>query len=214
MRRGFTLIELTVAIFIAVLVTTGLVTSLSALDSAKARQAAGQVSAAVRECFDRAALSGSVHRMVFDVGGRSFRVELAQGVFSLPAVPQEISREGEVEVKEEDDFEDRLGGLSDEAIAGLKALRQPPSWQPVDGELGSGVELAGTQVLTGFWSDTYDQFVKKGEAALYFFPRGETQDAVFWIGGKDDETMSVRVDGLAARVAVRFGRIASDGRVL
>ena len=57
-RSGFTLIELMVAIGILAIVTAGAVSGIAAVDGARTREAAGKVSAAVRESFDRAALSG------------------------------------------------------------------------------------------------------------------------------------------------------------
>jgi general secretion pathway protein H len=212
LRRGFTLIELMVAIGILALITAGAFSSISAVDGARTREAAGKVSAAVRESFDRAALSGEMHRLIFEVGGSTLRLESAQGLFTLPAVSKglgESAEERESRLAEEED--DLYDGLSDEAKEGLKALREPPTWSPVDGPLGEGVELGRAKVLS-FWSDATETFQSTGVGVLYFFPRGETQDSVFWIGESDDETFTVRIDGMAARIQAKFGRYDHSGK--
>ena len=87
----------------------------------------------MRESFDRAALSGAMHRLVFDVGGTVMRLESAEGFFALPAVGAALGESAEertVRLAEEEALYD---GLSDEARAGLRALRQPPTWSPVEG---------------------------------------------------------------------------------
>jgi len=211
-RRGFTLIELLVAIGILALVTAAAISGISAVDGARTREAAGKVSAAVRESFDRAALSGEMHRLVFEVGGSAMHLESASGFFTLPAVSKDFGEsheERERRLSEEED--DLYDGLSDEAKAGLKALREPPTWAPVDGPLGEGVDLGNAKVLS-FWSEATETFQSDGAAVLYFFPRGETQDAVFWIGESEAETFTVRIDGMAARIHAKFGRYDHAGK--
>lgn len=213
-RSGFTLIELMVAIGILAIVTAGAVSGIAAVDGARTREAAGKVSAAVRESFDRAALSGEMHRLVFELGGSGMRLESAEGFFTLPAVGGDLGESAEERASRLAQEEEELyDGLSDEAEAGLKALRQPPTWSPVDGPLGEGVDLGNAKILS-FWSDAAEGFQSKGEAILYFFPRGETQDAVFFIGDRDEETFTVRVDGMAARVHAKFGRYDHRGQEL
>ena len=212
LRRGFTLIELLVAIGILALVTAAAASGISAVDSARTREAAGKVSAAVRESFDRAALSGEMHRLVFEVGGSTLHLESATGLFALPAVSKDLGESREEQKRRlEEEEEDLYDGLSDEAKAGLKALREPPTWAPVDGPLGEGVSLGNAKVLS-FWSEATETFQNDGAAVLYFFPRGETQDAVFWVGESDTETFTVRIDGMAARIHAKFGRYDHEGK--
>ena len=213
-RPGFTLIELMVAIGILAIVVAGAVGGLSAVDGARTREAAGKVSAAGRESFDLAALSGQVHRLVFVVGGSGMRLESAEGFYTLPVVSSEPDLSDEEREKRRLEAEEELlDGLSEEAKEGLKALRQPPTWSPVEGPLGEGVSLGHAKVL-GFWTDAAEAFQKEGEAVMYFFPRGETQDVVFWIGESDEELFTVRVDGMAARIHADFGKYDHGGREL
>lgn len=211
-RPGFTLIELTVAIAVVGLVVAAFATGLRGLDDAKSREAAGQVAAAIQTAFDQAALSGAVHRLSFEAGQPMLRLDQAEGSFSLPAVPLEVDSQGKAKEAEKADNEEEgyLKALHETARQELERLRAGPSWSPFDGELGDGVEFNAPVKVLAFWTDDYEGMVKTGEGALYFFPRGETQDAIFWIGETEEDAISVRVDGLAARIQTRFELIKPE----
>jgi hypothetical protein len=203
-----------VAVGIMAFVTAGAISGIAAVDGARSRESAGKVSAAVRESFDRAALSGQMHRLVFSVGGHDMRLEAAENFYTLPAVSGTFEGTKEQRERQQVEEEEALyDGLSDEAKAGLQALREPPTWTPVEGVLGRGVLLGQAKIL-GFWSDAFEVPQSDGEGVLYFFPRGETQDAVFWIGEDDTEAFTVRVDGMAARIHAQFGRYDHSGKEL
>jgi prepilin-type N-terminal cleavage/methylation domain-containing protein len=205
-RSGFTLIELTVAIAVVGLVVASFAAGLRGLDDAKSREAAGKVAAAIQTAFDQAALSGSVHRLSFEAGQPAMRLDLAAGSFSLPAVPLEVDRQGKAKEAEkaENEEEGYLSALHESARQELERLRAGPSWSPAESELGEGIEFDSPVKILAFWTDDYEGMVKTGEGALYFFPRGETQDAIFWVGETEEDAISVRVDGLAARIQTRF----------
>ena len=83
-HRGFTLIELTVAIAIAAGLFSALVLGLGALTGARARKAMGELGAAARSLYDTAALSGNTCRLVLllpkdDSAEFSYRAECANG---------------------------------------------------------------------------------------------------------------------------------------
>ena len=82
--RGFTLIELTVAIAIAAGLFAALILGLGALTGARARKAMGELGGAARSLYDTAALSGNTCRLVFllprdDSAEFSYRAECATG---------------------------------------------------------------------------------------------------------------------------------------
>ena len=82
--RGFTLIELTVAIAIAAGLFAALILGLGALTGARARKAMGELGGAARSLYDTAALSGNTCRLVFllpkdDSAEFSYRAECASG---------------------------------------------------------------------------------------------------------------------------------------
>ena len=209
------MIELTIVLAIAGALMISFISAPSYIDIANSRKASGMVTAAIRESFDRASLSGSVHRLSVNVGGQLLKLEQAEGFFSLPAVPLEIDGQGRAATHDEEDEEESfLSGLSVEAKMQLKNLRAAPSWTPSDGELGGGALFPGSVRLLGLWTDSLEKVVTSGPASLHFFPRGETQDALFWLGSNEDDVITVRVDGLAGRVRVIPGRVNQDGEEL
>ncbi len=65
--RGFTLIELGVALVVVVLLMAAVVMSVGAITGARAKQAAGELSGTIRSLYDTAALSGKTCRLAFSL---------------------------------------------------------------------------------------------------------------------------------------------------
>ena len=83
-HRGFTLIELMVALAIAASLFAALVLGLGALTGAPARKAMGELGAAARSLYDTAALTGNTCRLVLllprdDSAEFAYRAECASG---------------------------------------------------------------------------------------------------------------------------------------
>src|SRR5215470_13877245 len=83
-HRGFTIIELMVAMAVAALLFAALILGLGALTGARARQAMGELGAAARSLYDTAALTGNTCRLVMilprdDSAQFSYRAECANG---------------------------------------------------------------------------------------------------------------------------------------
>jgi len=83
-HRGFTIIELMVAMAVAALLFAALIFGLGALTGARARQAMGELGGAARSLYDTAALSGNTCRLVLllprdDSAEFAYRAECANG---------------------------------------------------------------------------------------------------------------------------------------
>jgi len=83
-HRGFTIIELMVAMAVAALLFAALILGLGALTGARARKAMGELGGATRSLYDTAALSGNTCRLVLllpsdDSAEFSYRAECANG---------------------------------------------------------------------------------------------------------------------------------------
>ena len=82
--RGFTLIELTVALAVAVLLFSALILGIGALTGTRARKALGELGGAARSLYDTASLTGHTCRLVLllpkdDSAEFSYRAECANG---------------------------------------------------------------------------------------------------------------------------------------
>src|SRR5215470_7947229 len=83
-HRGFTIIELMVAMAVAALLFAALILGLGALTGARARKAMGELGGAARSLYDTAALTGNTCRLVLllpkdDSTEFSYRAECANG---------------------------------------------------------------------------------------------------------------------------------------
>ena len=200
--RGFTLIELTVAIGVVAGLFAALVLGLGALTGARARKAMGELGGAARSLYDVAALSGKTCRLVFllpkdDSAEFSYRAECANG-----PVTTSLDRDQEIR---------------DATKAAVEAYRKksrgslrdaPPPGPGTYGSYGSSssgsslldvldsekarVEKAAafsaftnaeieprklSGVRVSVWTSHQRAKVDSGLAYLYFFPTGYTERA-------------------------------------
>jgi hypothetical protein len=82
---GFTLIEMGVVIALFALVTAVAIPSVNALSGAKLRSTTAMVVGLTREAYARAAITGKVHRIVFDIDKGLFWLERTEESFVLPS---------------------------------------------------------------------------------------------------------------------------------
>ncbi|HUM09332.1 MAG TPA: type II secretion system protein [Myxococcaceae bacterium] len=202
--RGFTLIELTVAIAIAAGLFSALVLGLGALTGARARKAMGELGGAARSLYDTAALTGNTCRLVLllpkdDSAEFSYRAECASGpVTSAVDRDQEIRDATKAAVEA---YRKKSRGSARDA--------QPPAPGPgAHGAYGTGssgstlldvldsekvrVEKAAafsafttseiqprrmSGVRVSVWTSHQRAKIDSGLAYLYFFPQGYTERA-------------------------------------
>ena len=204
--RGFTLIELTVAIAIAAGLFSALVLSLGALTGARAREAMGELGAAARSLYDTAALSGNTCRLVLllpkdDSAEFAYRAECASGpVTSAMDRDQEIRDATKAAVEA---YRKKSRG----------SARDAPSPAPTPSAYGSSVygsSSSGSTLLdlldsekirvekaaafsafttpeiqprkmsgvrVSVWTSHQRAKIDSGLAYLYFFPQGYTERA-------------------------------------
>src|SRR5436305_677525 len=88
-RRGFTLIELTIALVIVALLFSATVLSIGAVTGSKAKAATGELGGVIRSLYDTSGLSGKTCRIVFDIpdpkdedAETKYRAECAAGALT------------------------------------------------------------------------------------------------------------------------------------
>ena len=193
--RGFTLIELMVALTVAAALFSAVVMGLGALTGAQARKAMGELGAASRSLYDTAALSGHTCRLVFllpkdDSAEFVYRAECASG-------PVTTSMDRDQEIR-------------DATKAAVEAYRKRGSGNPGDAPRPTAPRSSGSTLLdvldsekarvekaaafsafstpeiqprkmTGVrvsvWTAHQRAKIDSGLAYLYFFPQGYTERA-------------------------------------
>jgi general secretion pathway protein H len=187
-----------------------------ALGGSRERAAATLIVSGVRMGLSRANSTGLPTRMVFDLDADRITLEES----SQRAVTREQDPdETEEEVEEgEADTQDAVDAL--ESVARADALEvvegpraPPPRFTPVEefrseeGEevagraLGEGVELRSVHTQ----HDTAE--LTGGRAVLYFWPGGETENAVVHLGRADSNGLSVRISALTGRAKIEKGLV-------
>lgn len=189
--RGFTLLEVGIALALAGLLLAVAIPSLNALTAAELKGATGMLQGLMRDTYARAALSGNPHRIVFDLEQDTYWVEATEGGVVLPRTRIEPNREGVVILDPVDERIEGLDDSSDEEDKTKIELYRTPSWATVPfpgkqrsdetkpAKLGSGV------YFKKIWVDHLEEAAQNGQVALLFFPGGYTQEAQITL--TDDE---------------------------
>jgi len=195
-RRGMTLIEITVALTIVVMLFAGVVMSVGALTGAKAKETSTELAGTIRSLYDTAALSGRTCRLVFNLPAPkdeetavTWRAECAKSGAAT------ASRKRDEELKDaqksrEDKVKDdaRFRRLDSDDAPTLQQLQEQEkkrvdevakfsdfsSEDVVEKTLPSGVKIE-------VWTAKQRQAAKSGVAYLYFFPQGYTERAQVWV---------------------------------
>lgn len=192
--RGFTLIELTVAIAIAAGLFSALILGLGALTGARARQAMGELGAAARSLYDTAALSGNTCRLVFllpkdDSAQFTYRAECASG-------PVTTSMDRDQEIRDAtraavEAYRKRGRGSPADATGPSPRSSGSTLLDLLDSEKARVEKAAAFSAFTtpeiqprklsgvrvSVWTSHQRAKIDTGLAYLYFFPQGYTERA-------------------------------------
>jgi general secretion pathway protein H len=217
---GFTLIELTVAMMIAVVLFSAAVVGVGAITGSKARSAAGELGGTIRSLYDTAALSGKTCRLVFRLPRErdedtpvSYRAECATGGLTSGRDREGSIRDEDERAKEEQEEkklnrDTRFTSLSDIGGPSLQELLAAEK-ERVDNaarfasfdsdeikprELPSGVTLE-------VWTKHQREKIKHGVAYLYFYPQGFTEKAQIYIR-QGDNVWTLKVSPLTGKTSV------------
>src|SRR4029079_9802629 len=103
--RGFTLIEVLLVATIAAVLAGLAIKGLRSLRKADLREASAQMSGAMRYLFDRASVTGKIHRIVIDMETGTYWAEVSDDRFYIPR-EETIEQLREREDKEAEEDED------------------------------------------------------------------------------------------------------------
>lgn len=215
--RGFTLIELIVAIALMALMFSAAAMGVGALTGSRARQAAGELSGTIRSLYDTANLTGKTCRLVFklpdvkDEGNTSYWAECAAGNITT-ARDRDATLKGDTRAAEEEQKRNRgkkktadtgtdLGGSTyqDVVTAEKRRVESAVKFSAFTNEEVKPQQLKGVTVKV--WTRHQREPVTNGLAYLYFFPQGFTERAqVYFHQGHNDYT--ILVSPLTGRTSV------------
>lgn len=209
-RRGFTLIELSVALLLAALLVGVSIPAMRSVAATQLKRSAGQMAGLAREAYARSAVSGKPHRMVMDLDSGTFWLEEGSGTFALQFEKQKQLTEAELQEraqkKELSKFaiQPRESDLNESER--LKAqLTRGPSWTAVEDDLGQPQKLPSDCAFEKVWVAHQAEAFVRGQSLLYFWPSGRTETAIIRLTDDPENNsriISVKVNGLTGRTMV------------
>lgn len=216
--RGLTLIELTVALGIVVVLFAAVVWGMGALTGAKAKEAAAEMAGTIRALYDSAALSGRTCRLVFELpqerdedGAVTWRAECAKGGVTAGAKrDDELRAANDVDRRKSklDEDDERFRPLTSDSqptVQELQAREKERVEEAAKFSSFSSDDVAErslpSNVTVEVWTAKQRQPVKHGTAYLYFFPQGYTERAQVWVR-QGDNTWTLTISPLTGKTVI------------
>ncbi|MCA9549365.1 MAG: type II secretion system protein [Myxococcales bacterium] len=197
-RRGFTLIELTIALAIAAMMVGVTMISVQSLTHADLKNTSLELAGAVKYNYDRAIMEKRIQRIAMDLDRQLWWIEYTEDPYGLDKerlrgdTGAKLDADGKV-VKEDDDsfWDDDADEEVKRALEGGKAASFVPEGEPHT--LPGDVRFA--KIQTGHQEEPFTS----GVAYLHFFRGGWTEPAQIEITD-GDEVISLKVFPLTGRV--------------
>jgi general secretion pathway protein H len=224
-RAGFTLIELTIALAIAAMVTTVTMSGLNAMTGASLRSSAIELTGAIKMNYDRAVMLKRTQRLVMDLDQGLWWVEFNEDRFALTQARAEGKAGDSSEKKDkkksifDDDsssiFDDEVDQEVKKAMAG--AAMANFSADDVSG--GKRQALPSGTCFSRIWTEHQEEAFTEGVAYLHFFPGGWTEPARIELvdsdcKNKEDPTTDQEGDYKTLKIFPLTGRVRSYNRKL
>lgn len=196
--RGYTLLELTVVIAIFAMLAVVVVPSVQSAMGVKLREEAGKVGGAVRAMYGEAALSGRTCRLVFDLEEASYWPECAAGKATIQAKEESVRG-----VRVEEKVDDLLSGDEDDE---LRRVEQRNAFSAFESGLAPRRTLPDGVEFQSVWTEHQEEAYVAGQAYLYFFPQGRTEEAYVYLTDGDD-TYTIIVNPVSGRTRAVAERV-------
>ena len=223
-NRGFSMVEVCIALAIVALAAAVVIPAMNNMTRADLRSSASLTSTILRSSYAQAALTGLTHRLTFEVGKNTILMEsteaalhfddksgamvsAAEDLAVLNAVNSPFDEDPNAEPtpeatksqKEENDEAalSAMGGGPLAAIMGINKLAQrsaKTSYQKVE-----SWKLKGNVHVLDIWTDGMPSALTEGEAYIYFFAGGYTQEALIHLEDDERRVFTVKLQPLTGK---------------
>ena len=230
--RGLTLIEIMIVIGVLALMAGMVVIGFGAGRNAEVSRATNQTANLVRYGYDKARVTGDYYRLLINLDENTLTLQAGDDKMYLPAT----DRDGKIVEVDQDELEEReerdkraedsynrsvqsevyAEGSEDSidpyaATARKVPRRRPPLFDSFEDEnalsdLKEPIKLPeGIKISYVRTADDVEA-IREGEASLFFFPRGRTQEAHIQIEDEEVEARyTIKVQPLTGRVTIVDG---------
>ncbi len=204
-RAGMTLIEVMIVIVIIALASTGVTMALGGITRSKLRSGCVKLMAASRFAYNRAVSRGNTVRLRIDMDEGMMSIEEAHGQVTLSRVDDPR--------RENIDEESGQDGAAVDPWAAAQA-RLENTFEPTFGASPfSPITGRGGETLTRYQSQSIGGSVRvarlylphepeprdQGTGSVYFFPGGQTENAVIQLTDRSGTVYSVEIHPLTGR---------------
>ena len=226
--RGFTLIEVMVAMMVIALIATIGVKGFRTVTKGSLREGSAHMAGAIRFLFDRASITGKYHRLVIDLNEGRYWAEVSDDRFYAPnqaeSEPDRRKREEKEDAAEEEERKRKekqqlLYGSSSSSSSSSSASSSSSfdmskmdvgEFRPRRARFAAFKETALKPVtlkkevrIKSVYTPRMTDPVTAGRAYLYFYPLGQTEPAVITLTDKSGESVfSLVVHPITGKVKI------------
>ncbi|MCB9593229.1 MAG: prepilin-type N-terminal cleavage/methylation domain-containing protein [Sandaracinaceae bacterium] len=201
-RAGMTLIEIMVVILIIALASTAAVYGLGAVTQANLRSACMTINAASRGAYGRSIAEGTTVRLVFDLDADQSTMAFEEAHGRVTLTRTDDATRAQLEEGEDGTVVDPWAAAEARLSNTLHPTFGASPFSAIEGnrfrtrELPNGIRVV--RVIVPHEPEP----VEEGHAAIYFFPGGQTENAVVWVSDANDRVFSVEIHPLTGRGTV------------
>ncbi len=199
-----TLIEMMIVIVIIALAATGITYSLSALTRANLRSSCMTVTAGARYAYNRAISQGTTVRLVFNITSdpdqSTMSFEEAIGQVTLARLDDATRQH--LEDGEDGTAVDPWAAAQARLADTLRPSFGASPFHPLPGQRYQARPLASGVHIERLIVPHEPEPRTEGQGAIYFFPGGQTEHAVLWVGDGNDHVYSIELHPLTGRTRV------------
>ena len=178
-HEGFTLLEVMIALLLVALLMSVAIPTFNSYSGVNLRKSASQLQGIVQDVYNRAALSGQTHRLVFDLDKQNFWVEFTPQQFLLPQERQDQQQRKEAEQKAAEQEEKR----QQEKNQLPSGQTGPVRFTPIADKLGTPRKFEPGVRIVKVWADHLEDWVATGNVTITFFADGYVQKAFVVLEG-------------------------------
>lgn len=203
-----TLIEIMIVIILLAMVASGITYSFNALNRTYLRSACMHITAASRYAYNRAIARNTTVRLVFNLREGLMSFEESEIPVTLARIGDE-RREFSHDQAEGDVADDDSAGVDPWAAAHARladTIHPTFGASPFEGLEGAHYgprPLGGGIRISRLYTPHEEEYRDDGVGHIYFFPHGQTENAVVWVTDSGDRTFSVELHPLTGRTRVR-----------
>lgn len=191
--RGFSLIEILIAMLIVALVFGGIIGVTRSRFESEGRRVAQRLQGTIKYFYNAAASSGFTYRLIFDLEEQSVSVEMAEGAYVQPTGEDAeiIKKEEESKGKEEEVVEEELepGGSPPLTLTSPSKLEFGPAEGPSG--LIKSFHMPAKVFIHEIRIAGLPEPIIEGKAYVHFYPGGYMDKAILILSTKEKDRFFV-----------------------